>query len=355
MKRRPRTLITGGAGFIGTNLAARLLAEGERVSILDNLSRPGVERNVAWLEAEAGGAFDVIEADVCDAAAVTRATREVTSVFHLAAQVAVTTSLEDPRADFEVNARGTLNVLEAVRARPEPPRLLFTSTNKVYGALDDLELREQARRYAPPPGSRYALGVSEARPVEFHSPYGCSKGAADQYVLDWARTFGVPAVVFRMSCIYGPHQQGTEDQGWIAHVVRSALRGEHITIYGSGKQVRDALYVGDLVEAFLLARAAAPALAGEAFNVGGGPAHTLSLLELVDVLEQLEGTRPLLAFADWRLADQRWYVSDSRKLHAATGWAPHVSVKEGVRRLHAWVRRSEAPVPHDQTLPEVQP
>jgi CDP-paratose 2-epimerase len=354
MRRRPRTLITGGAGFIATNLAARLLAEGERVVLLDDLSRPGVESNLAWLEAEAGGAFELVQADVRDAGAVARAAREATSVFHLAAQVAVTTSLERPLLDFEVNARGTLNVLEAVRGRPERPRLLFTSTNKVYGALEDLELRERERRYVPPPGSRYAAGVSEVRPVEFHSPYGCSKGAADQYVLEWARTFGVPAVVFRMSCIYGPHQQGTEDQGWLAHVVRSALRGERITIYGSGKQVRDALYVDDLVEAFLLARAGAPALAGEAFNVGGGPANTLSLLELVDLLQRLEGARPPLAFADWRLADQRWYVSDTGKLRAATGWTPRVAVDEGVRRLHAWLRGAEE-VPAGRSLPEARP
>jgi CDP-paratose 2-epimerase len=351
---RPRTLITGGAGFIGTNLAARLMRDGERVLLLDDLSRPGVERNLAWLDGEAGGAFDLEQADVRDAAAMARAVREATSVFHLAAQVAVTTSLEDPLLDFEVNARGTLNVLEAARGRPDRPRLVFTSTNKVYGALPDVELREQDRRYAPPPTTRYAAGISEARPIEFHSPYGCSKGAADQYVLEWARTFGVPALVFRMSCIYGPHQQGTEDQGWLAHVIRSALRGEQVTIYGSGKQVRDALYVDDLVEAFLLARDAAPALAGEAFNVGGGPDNTLSLLELVDLLQRLGGTPPRIAFAGWRLADQRWYVSDTRKLHAAVGWAPRVEVEEGVRRLHAWLRR-DAPADAAHHLPEARP
>jgi CDP-paratose 2-epimerase len=355
MRRRGgHVLITGGAGFIGSNLADRLVREGERVLVLDDLSRPGVERNLAWLRSEHGDRVDLERADVRDAAAVARAARGATSVFHLAAQVAVTTSLEDPIADFEANARGTLNVLEAVRALGAPVPLLFTSTNKVYGALEDLELVSEDDRYGPPAGSAYARGVSEARPVEFHSPYGCSKGAADQYVLEWARTFGVPAVVFRMSCIYGPHQHGNEDQGWVAHLLRAALRGDPITIYGDGRQVRDVLFVEDLVDAFLLARAGARKLAGEAFNVGGGPGNTLSLLELLDLIEVLEGERPEVAFADWRVADQRWYVSDTRKLRAATGWAPRVPAAEGVQRLHAWLRAAfTAPV--GAPVPEAHP
>jgi CDP-paratose 2-epimerase len=355
MRRRAgHALITGGAGFIGANLADRLVREGERVLLLDNLSRPGVERNLAWLEAAHRGLVEVERADVRDARAVARAVREASSVFHLAAQVAVTTSLENPLADFEVNARGTLNVLEAVRARRERPPFVFTSTNKVYGALDDLELCAGAARYEPSPASPFARGVSEARPVEFHSPYGCSKGAADQYVLDWARTFDVPALVFRMSCIYGPHQHGNEDQGWVAHVVRAALRGEVVTIYGDGRQVRDLLFVEDLLDAFLLARADARRLAGEAYNVGGGPGNTLSLLQLVHMLEVLEGERPRIAFSDWRAADQRWYVSDTRKLHNAVGWAPKVAVGEGIRRLHAWLRAA-APGPVGRALTEAQP
>jgi CDP-paratose 2-epimerase len=260
-------------------------------------------------------------------------------VYHLAAQVAVTTSLVDPISDFEVNARGTLEVLEAVRAQRRPIPVVFTSTNKVYGALDDLDVTEGPRRYvvAPP----LAHGVSEQRAVEFHSPYGCSKGAADQYVLDWARTYGVPATVFRMSCIYGPHQHGNEDQGWIAHMLKAAMRGETITIYGDGKQVRDALFVDDLVEALLLARAEIRKTSGHPFNVGGGPENTLSLLELLDLLAVLEGARPRVDRADWRAADQRWYVSDTRALRAALGWTPTVGVVEGVRRLHSWLRSSE--------------
>jgi CDP-paratose 2-epimerase len=336
---RGRVLITGGAGFIGTNLADRLLRDGEQVLVLDNLSRPGVERNLRWLQAQHGGHVAVEAGDVRDLDTVRRAVRDATSVFHFAAQVAVTTSLVDPISDFEVNARGTLNVLEAVRGRPTPPPVLFTSTNKVYGALEDLEMVAAGSRYAPP--AALARGVSEARPVAFHSPYGCSKGAADQYVLDWAHTYGVPAAVFRMSCIYGPHQHGNEDQGWVAHLVKAALQGEPITIYGDGKQVRDLLYVEDLVDAFLLSRARIRELAGEAFNVGGGAAHTLSLLELVDLIATLEGKRPRVELSAWRAADQRWYVSDTRKLQAATGWSPTVDVADGVRRLHSWLRSAE--------------
>jgi CDP-paratose 2-epimerase len=338
-----RVVITGGAGFIGTNLADRLAREGERVLLYDDLSRPGVERNLRWLHATHGGMIELERGDVRDGARLARAVREAASVFHLAAQVAVTTSLADPVHDFEVNARGTLNLLEAVRALPSPPALVYTSTNKVYGALDDVEVTASGVRYGPGPGSPWARGISEARPVEFHSPYGCSKGAADQYVLDYARTYRLPAAVFRMSCIYGLHQHGNEDQGWLAHLLRAALRGEPITIYGDGKQVRDALFVEDLVDALLLARAGMRRIAGEAFNVGGGPERTLSLLELLAMIEVLEGERPQVAYSAWRAADQRWYVSDTRKLQRALGWSPVVGVAEGVRRLHAWLRSEERP------------
>ncbi|GEJ58300.1 NAD-dependent epimerase/dehydratase family protein [Anaeromyxobacter diazotrophicus] len=343
MSATRRTVITGGAGFIGTNLADRLAREGEQVLLYDDLSRPGTERNLRWLLAEHGARVQLERGDVRDAARLARALRGATSVFHLAAQVAVTTSLADPLGDFEVNARGTLHLLEALRGLPTPPPLVFTSTNKVYGALDDVAVAAGPLRYTPPPGSPWARGVSEARPLAFHSPYGCSKGAADQYVLDYARTYRLPAAVFRMSCIYGPHQHGNEDQGWLAHLLRAALRGEPITIYGDGKQVRDALFVEDLVDAFLLARAGMHRLAGAAYNVGGGPERTLSLLELVGALEPLGGHRPKVAFAPWRAADQRWYVSDTRKLQRALGWRPAVGVAEGIQRLYVWLRADERP------------
>jgi CDP-paratose 2-epimerase len=279
---------------------------------------------------------------VRDAAAVARAVEGVSAVFHLAAQVAVTTSLVDPVTDFEVNARGTLNVLEAARVQDPPPFVLFTSTNKVYGALDDVALVDVGARYVPVDAG-LRRGVSEARGLAFHSPYGCSKGAAEQYVLDWARTYGVPTTVFRMSCIYGPRQLGTEDQGWVAHFLIQAMAGRPITLYGDGKQVRDVLFVEDLLDAFLLARERPREVAGRAFNVGGGPGNTVSLLELLDLVAELEGARPGVLLEDWRVADQRWYVSDPSALGALTGWAPRTGVREGVGRLHAWLRAERAP------------
>jgi CDP-paratose 2-epimerase len=332
-------VVVGGAGFVGSNVAHRLLSTGTRVRILDNLSRPGVEQNLEWLVGAHGDLLEPVLGDVRDAAAVGRAVRGAGSVFHCAAQVAVTSSLLDPVHDFEVNARGTLELLEAVRRQDAPPFLLFTSTNKVYGALDDVALEEDGARYAPAdPGLR--RGISEARGLAFHSPYGCSKGAAEQYVLDWAHTFGVPSAVFRMSCIYGPRQFGTEDQGWVAHFLIQAMAGRPITLYGDGKQVRDILFVEDLVDAFLLARARATEVAGRAFNIGGGPRNTVSLLELLELIEELTGARPAVSFEDWRRADQRWYVSDPSSFSALTGWSPAVGVRDGVRRLHAWLEEA---------------
>ncbi len=348
------TLITGGAGFVGCNLADRLLRDGGRVTVFDNLSRAGVERNLAWLRASYGDRVSFIDGDVRDRAALARAVRPpngqpVADVFHFAAQVAVTTSLADPVADFEVNARGTLNLLEAVRAAGDATGaeipVLFTSTNKVYGELADVAESTGeggARRYAPADAATAACGIGESRPLDFHSPYGCSKGTADQYVCDYARSFGIPAVVFRMSCIYGPRQFGTEDQGWVAHFLIRALRGEPITLYGDGLQVRDVCYVGDLVEAFLLARADVRRLSGRAFNIGGGPGNTTSLLELVDRLGGLVGRRPEVAFEGWRTGDQKWYVSDVRAFGEATGWAPRTSLADGLARLHAWLRATGA-------------
>jgi CDP-paratose 2-epimerase len=334
-------LVVGGAGFIGSNVAHRLLSSGARVRILDNLARPGVDRNLAWLAATHGGLLEQLLGDVRDPAAVTRAVRGVTAVFHCAAQVAVTTSLVDPLLDFEVNARGTLNLLEAVRRLDPPPFLLFTSTNKVYGALDDITLVDVGGRYVPVEPS-LRRGISEARGLAFHSPYGCSKGAAEQYVLDWAHTYGVPATVFRLSSTYGPRQFGTEDQGWVAHVLIQARQGRPLTIYGDGKQVRDVLFVDDLVDAFLLARERAREVAGRAFNMGGGPGNTTSLLELLTLVEELEGVRPRVSFEDWRLADQRWYVSDPRAFAGLAGWEPRTGVREGVGRLHAWLAEQPA-------------
>lgn len=335
-ERRP-TLITGGAGFIGTNLAHRLLGEGEPVIVLDNLSRAGVERSLSWLRQTHGDLVEIQVADVRDRFAVRRAVRRAGRVFHLAGQVAVTHSLANPIDDLEVNVRGTLNLLEEIRRAGHRPPLVFTSTNKVYGGLGDMLLARNGTRYEPAADALRAHGVSEQRPLAFHSPYGVSKGSADQYVLDYARTFRLPTVVFRMSCIYGPHQFGTEDQGWIAHFVIRALEGEPITIYGDGLQVRDALYVEDLVDALLLAQQRMPDLAGSAYNIGGGPERTLSLLELLQLIAELHGSAPRVRFAEWRPGDQRYYVSDTRRFRGATGWSPRVGVRDGVARLYRWL------------------
>jgi CDP-paratose 2-epimerase len=332
-----RTLITGGAGFIGTNMADRLLRQGREVVVLDDLSRSGVRRNQRWLREHHPDRLHLLEADIRDRAAVREALRGVQEVFHFAAQVAVTTSVTDPKHDFAVNLGGTLNLLEEVRRLDCPPRLLFTSTNKVYGSLDDVGLIVSGGRYEPAAGSYRDHGVGEQRPLSFCSPYGCSKGAADQYVLDYAKTYGLPTVVFRMSCIYGPHQQGNEDQGWVAHFVRQAIEGEQITLYGDGRQVRDVLFVDDLLDAMQLAVADIDRLQGQAFNVGGGPQSTVSLLELLEHLGTLTDLPTKVDLGDWRVGDQRWYVSDTRRLAAATGWAPQVTVAEGIERLHTWL------------------
>jgi CDP-paratose 2-epimerase len=335
-------LITGGCGFIGTNLAHRILSSGTPVLLFDNLSRPGVERNLKWLKQMHGDLVRIEAADVQDPHVLRNAVERASQVYHFAAQVAVTTSLNNAIHDFEVNARGTLNLLEAIRATDDPPPLVLTSTNKVYGGLPDVRLRINDSRYEPADNHQRDNGIGEQRPLDFHSPYGCSKGTADQYVIDYARTFGLPAVVFRMSCIYGPHQCGTEDQGWVAHFLIRALQGQPITVYGDGMQVRDILYVDDLVDAFLLAQANMDKLSGQAFNIGGGPVNTVSLIELLDLIEKLHGQRPQMLGGAWRPGDQRYYVSDISKMKAATGWSPKVSVPEGVKRLYDWLRDNVA-------------
>ncbi len=333
----PVHLITGGAGFIGTNLAARLLSEGERVHVIDNLSRPGVEQNLRWLKETYGSRLSVEIADIRDRKVLCKSVRRAKSVFHFAAQVAVTSSLDDPVDDFEVNAYGTLSLLEALRGLDHSPGMVFTSTNKVYGRLDDIALKLRTSRYEPVNPELRRNGIGEFRPLDFHSPYGCSKGAADQYVSDYARVYGLPAVVFRMSCIYGPHQFGTEDQGWVAHFLIRALRGESITLYGDGYQVRDILFVEDLVAAFLLALNNMSSLSGGAFNIGGGPTNVVSLRELLNLIERLNGSLPDVRYGDWRTGDQRYYVSDTHRFSAATGWKAATDVHTGVERLYSWL------------------
>ncbi|HOJ73369.1 MAG TPA: GDP-mannose 4,6-dehydratase [Phycisphaerae bacterium] len=342
---RRYTLITGGAGFIGSNLAHRLLSAGRNVMVLDNLSRPGVERNLEWLHAIHTDRLIVELADIRNSAAVHRAVQKAEQIFDFSAQVAVTTSLTDPVQDFEVNARGTLNLLEAIRAAQRPIPLVYTSTNKVYGGLHDVRLRAFGDRYEPVSRCLRLQGIGEQRSLDFHSPYGCSKGTADQYVLDYARTMGLSAVVFRMSCIYGPRQFGTEDQGWVAHFLIRAMQALPITVYGDGRQVRDLLFVEDLLDAFELAQTHMSRISGQAFNIGGGPARTVSLLELLRLIGELTGQLPLTRHEDWRPADQKYYVSNTLKYQRATGWCPRVGVEEGVRRLYEWLSRAHLPVP----------
>lgn len=333
---RSHTLITGGAGFIGTNLADKLLDSGRRVCIFDNLARPGVERNLEWLCQSHPHRVEVQLKDIRDPEAVREAVRRADQVFHFAAQVAVTTSTQRPMEDFEINLRGTLNILEAIRSLDDPPPLLFTSTNKVYGSLEDVPVHLEGAAYHPT-DVRYSRGIGTDRRLDFQSPYGCSKGAADAYVLDYCRMYNLPTVVFRMSCIYGPHQFGTEDQGWIAHFLMRALRGEPITIYGDGRQVRDVLYVDDLVRSMVMALNEIEHVRGRAYNVGGGAGRAVSLLQVLNIVEGLHGSLPEVVFSDWRPSDQKYYVSDTSELEQATGWSPTVSVEEGLARLYDWM------------------
>lgn len=330
-------LITGGAGFIGTNLAHRLLNRGIRVRVLDNLSRPGSEVNLRWLmDTHPGDGFEFRRGDVRDFREVCSAADGVDRVFHFAAQVAVTSSVSDPITDFAVNAGGTLNILEAIRRQSRPPSLLYTSTNKTYGALEDIVLDRKATCYLPR-NPRYRRGIDEGRHLDFHSPYGCSKGSADQYVIDYARIYGVKTVVFRMSCIYGLHQFGNEDQGWVAHFALQTLKHEPLAIYGDGAQVRDLLFVDDLIDALLLAGTHLSAISGRVFNVGGGAGNAVSLLDLMRMLGELHGSVPRFYFRGWRPGDQRYYVSDYRSFRGAVGWEPRTGVREGLRRLYEWM------------------
>lgn len=334
MQRR-YILITGGAGFIGTNVARHYLESDEAVHIFDNLSRPGVEQNISELQHQYAGRVCFTHANVGNAKELHNAVQNATAVYHFASQVAVTTSLEDPVLDFQTNLAGTLNLLEAIRRAPPKPPLLFTSTNKVYGKLAGVELRKTGTRWEPQ-APAFAAGISEQQPLSFLSPYGCSKGAADQYVLDYARSYGIKATVFRMSCIYGRYQLGSEDQGWVAHFVRQAMKGEPITIYGDGKQVRDLLFVDDLVHAMQLAVDNIDRIAGEPFNLGGGPANSTSLLELLHEISDLTGSRAEIEWGPERLGDQKWYVADTAKIQNTLNWVPAVSIREGIRALYEW-------------------
>jgi CDP-paratose 2-epimerase len=330
-------LITGGAGFIGSNLADRLAGEGRNVIVYDALSRAGVETNLEWLQSRHGDRIQPIVADIRDEDRLADAAARASAVFHMAAQVAVTTSLVDPRDDFTINIAGTLNLLDALRTRNPDAPLVFASTNKVYGDLTDIDFRLEGDAYIPADPRTQSYGIGEDRPLDFHTPYGCSKGAADQYVLDYARSYGLATTVIRMSCIYGQRQMGTEDQGWVAHFLIRALQGQPITLYGDGHQVRDILDVSNAVDAYVAAWRQIDAVRGRAFNLGGGTDNAVSLRGLLAYVGQLLDRDLDIGFSDWRAGDQRYFVADTRRLDAALNLGPKVKWKDGVARLAQWL------------------
>ncbi|MCM8768784.1 MAG: GDP-mannose 4,6-dehydratase [Candidatus Omnitrophica bacterium] len=335
MKRK--ILVTGGAGFIGVNLVAELLRQPDNYVIAyDNLSRSGVENNLRWLQALNRPNFEFVRGDVRDYKKVKQVISGVDLVYHLAAQVAVTSSVAQPLEDFMTNATGTLYLLEACRQASPQVIFVFSSTNKVYGELADLKLIEGKTRYRCSGNFR---GIDENRNLDFHSPYGCSKGTADQYVRDYHRIYGLKTVVFRQSCIYGPHQFGNEDQGWVAHFIIRAIRNEEIVIYGDGKQVRDVLEVSDLLKAYHLAVRKIKKCAGEIYNIGGGIENTFSLMELLSFLEKEFKKEIRYEFSNWRPGDQKIFVSDNTKLINELGWKPILSRERGVKKLIAWMKK----------------
>jgi CDP-paratose 2-epimerase len=332
-----RILITGGAGFIGSNLADRLLNEGHQVTIYDNLSRSGCDSNLAWLREKHGAqALRLVRANVTDFDALCEAARGAERIYHLAGQVAVTTSVKDPRQDFQDNALGTFNALEAARQAGNDPIFIYASTHKVYGAMQEVGIVEEPTRY------RYAsfpFGIPESQPLDLHSPFGCSKGAGDQYTRDYARIYGLRSVVVRQSCVYGYRQFGIEDQGWISWFMIAALKGRPITIYGDGKQVRDVLFIEDLLDAYEAMVDNIATSAGQIYNVGGGPGNTMSIwAEFGPMLEELLGRPIWISYANWRPGDQPVYASDIRKAERELGWRPQVSLHQGIMRLFEWIR-----------------
>lgn len=331
-----KVVITGGAGFIGSNTAFYYLQRGDKVTILDNFSRRGSRSNLDWLNSSAKKNPNVLEADVrSDYKKIEEAVADADAVFHFAGQVAVTTSVENPREDFEINALGTFNVLEAMRKTSSNAVLIYSSTNKVYGGLEDVVVLEQESNYS---FKDYPLGIPEEHTLDFHSPYGCSKGAADQYVRDYHRIYGLNTIVFRQSCIYGPRQFGVEDQGWVAWFIIAIMQEKKITVYGNGKQVRDLLYIDDLINAYDLAITHKEKTIGNIYNIGGGPTNTISIwLEFKPLLETLFNKKIDAVFSDWRLGDQPTFVADIRKAKRDFIWSPKVSVKQGIKKLYDWV------------------
>lgn len=336
-----RILVTGGAGFIGSNLVNRLLQQGKSVTIFDNLSRSGCQQNIAWLRQQYGqDAFQLVQADLTDDAALERAASGVERIYHLAGQVAVTTSVKNPRQDFEANALGTFNVLEAARTVANDPIVLYASTNKVYGGMEEVAIAEDELRYYY---ADFPYGIAETQPLDFHSPYGCSKGAGDQYVRDYARIYKLRTVVVRQSCIYGYRQFGIEDQGWLAWFIIAALKGRPISIYGNGKQVRDVLFIDDLLDGYEAIVQNIERAAGQVYNIGGGPENTISIWrEFGPLLEGLLGRPIPVEYQTWRPGDQPVYISDIRKAGHELGWRPRVPVAQGTECLYHWIANNQS-------------
>lgn len=332
--------VTGGAGFIGSNFVSDLLKKGQTVTVFDNLSRAGAASNVEWLRSLYGkDSFRLVVGDVRDRDKVEKELGKPDVVAHFAGQVAVTTSVIDPREDFEINALGTFNVLEAVRKAGHQPTVLYTSTNKVYGGMEDVRVEEGETRY------RYLdfpNGIPESQPLDFHSPYGCSKGTGDQYMRDYARIYGIPTVVFRQSAIYGTRQFGIEDQGWVSWFIIAVLMKKNLTIYGDGKQVRDLLFIDDLVRAYHAAIEQPEKSGGQIFNIGGGADRVISVWkEFGPILAELAGHPIDVKYSDWRPGDQVIYVSDISKAKSVLGWSPKVSVREGIETLWRWAEANQ--------------
>jgi len=335
-----KVLVTGGAGFIGSNYVRRLLQRNEQVTIFDNLSRSGAQRNIDWLKGQFGDdGFKLIVGDVRRAEEIAAATKDADVIVHLAGQVAVTTSVIDPRDDFESNALGTFNTLEAARLSGRDPIFIYASTNKVYGGMEDVKLKEESSRWL------YAdlkEGCAETQPLDFHSPYGVSKGTGDQYTRDYHRIYGLRSVVFRQSCIYGPRQFGIEDQGWLAWMTIAAVTGKQITVYGDGKQVRDVLHVEDLMTAYDAAIDNIDTAKGQVYNMGGGVRNVLAVwAEFGPILEKLRGKKIEVARSDWRPGDQKVFYADYRKAKRELGWEPKIDLEEGIERLFHWVKENK--------------
>jgi CDP-paratose 2-epimerase len=340
-----RILITGGAGFIGINAVRHFLKKGCTVTIFDNFSRKGTELNVTHLKKDFASGFSIVRGDIRHDTELLK--KEIDThdvVIHLAAQVAVTTSVTDPRSDFEINLLGTFNVLEAIRESKNKPFLIYASTNKVFGALEGYGVKELPTRYAFEDKDFDLYGVPGSHPLDFHSPYGCSKGAADQYVVDYARIYGLKTVVFRQSCIYGVHQFGVEDQGWLAWFAIATMLGKTLTIYGTGKQVRDALFVEDLVALYDAAIENQDKVSGKAYAIGGGPKNTLSLIELFDHLESKMGKRPDTKKGETRPGDQPMFVADIREAKKDMGWEPKVNIDQGLDRMIGWMKENKTDI-----------